>query len=392
MTTIFTILVALVVLAILIFVHELGHFLVAKAAGVGVIEFAIGFGKKVFSKKWGDTTYSLRAVPLGGYVRMVGDDPSFLEKSLDKENSEEVEDSEADADWVKAREEALRYDPQSWFLNKSLKAKSAIVIAGPLFNILFAAVLSIFIVGFYGKAIPVETPVIGAVAPDSPAERAGLLPGDYILSISGNNTSTWIEMSEMIADSGGKEIVLKIERVDQALLPSILEVPIVAESDSEMAVLLGTDRTREIFRIGVMPSLERVPASFGEALTLGVFRVVKTSEMIIRGLAGMIQGLISTRHLGGPIMIFQEASRSAQMGLEPLLSFTVFLSISLAILNLLPIPVLDGGHLVFFLIEGIKGSPISIRARMLANQVGMLFILALMAFAIGNDILRSFGI
>jgi len=393
-TYIYTITVAIMVLAVLIFVHELGHFLVAKWCKVGVTEFAIGFGRKLFSRQYGETTYSIRAFPLGGFVKMLGDDPTKLDEAreiqnvtLENENDAEIEKP------VPIDNELLGSDPDRWFLGKSLWARSAIVIAGPAFNLIFALLLSILMVMIYGKATLVDEPVIGNVIPGYPAEQAGLLSNDRVLSINGVEMSSWFQLADFIRESGGSEMELLIERYEEGVGAGTTTISITGQpDDSEMAVIEGRPVAVDSYRVGIVPSSTREPATVGESFYLGSERIVVISGMIVRGIAGMIQGLISTRHLGGPILIFQETSRSAQQGLQSLATFVIYLSISLAILNLLPIPVLDGGHLMFFLIEAIKGSPVGLKSQLVAQQVGMALLLLLMVYALGNDILRSFGI
>jgi len=384
MTLIYTIFVGIIVLAVLIFVHELGHFLVAKWCKVGVTEFAIGFGKKVFSRQYGETTYSIRAFPLGGFVKMLGDDPGKIE---------EVNEKESGGDSVSEDNELINTDPDRWFLGKSLWARSAIVIAGPAFNVLFALILSILMVFMYGKAVMIDEPLIGNVIPGYPAQQAGLKVNDRVLSIDGVEMTTWFQLADTIRESGGRELTLQIERLQEGYGSRVKTITLSGQpDDSEMAVIEGRPVSDDSFRVGIVPAADREPATVGESFYIGSERIVVISGMIFRGIAGMIQGLISTRHLGGPILIFQETSRSAQQGFQALSTFVIYLSISLAILNLLPIPVLDGGHLMFFLIEAIKGSPVNLKTQLVAQQVGIALLLLLMVYALGNDILRSFGI
>ena len=379
--------IGILVLGVLIFVHELGHFLIAKWNNVGVVEFAIGFGPKILHKQIGETKYSIGIIPLGGYVRMIGDDPRLLVEqgefaAAQAEEEEEVEVSEL--------EKQLYADKSRWFLTQKYWPKMAIVIAGPLFNVLFAILLSITTYYFYGKAISVDDSVIGGVYPNRAAENAGLLAGDHVTAINGKSISLWSELAETVSNSNGEKLVFSVTRTNpETQKKSNMEISIVPELiDKELAIINGEENLNR-YMIGVTASVESVPVDGAiEAFKLGVGHNWLLTKTIIRGLGAMITGSIPRSNIAGPIFIFGEAARSAEKGIEQLVGFVVFLSISLAILNLLPIPILDGGHLLFFTIEAIKGGPLSLKAQSLANQVGLVLLLSLMVFAIGNDIVR----
>lgn len=374
---------SVLVLAALIFIHELGHFLFAKLFRVGVIEFAIGFGKKCWSRVHGDTEYSIRLIPLGGFVRMVGDDPRALEH--------EAELSE--------RERELLKDKDRWFLNKGFWPKFLIVFAGPLFNLVFAVLLAFVSLSVYGVNVPENKPIIGAVLPAQPAARAGLKEGDKVLAINGTAVETWTQLAETVVNSGGAELELQVERkVDVAAdalsgaeaAVSQFKLSVTPVSDlNEIDIIEGREPGRR-FRIGIVPGTRSESVTFAQAAVGSVLQVYHMVEITVKSLWGMVSGLISTKNIGGPIMIFQEAARSASRGVEAILNFMILVSVSLGVLNLLPIPILDGGHIVFFIIEKIKGSPISQRVHEVANQVGMLALGLLMVFALGNDISRFF--
>lgn len=380
------ILIAIVALGVLIFVHELGHFLVAKYFGVGVLEFAIGFGKRVWQKRVGDTTYSLRSIPLGGFVRMVGDDPREISGEKDEES---------DAEPLSEKDRALLADESKWFLKRPTYQKAAIVIAGPFFNLLFAFLVSVATFYAWGREIPLDQPVIGDVMPDFPAAKAGLKANDRVISIDGKPLSTWTELAKTVEASEGKEMIFSVERPQpdtSNTAPQKLEIPITGTADSSELDVLDDGPSRKRYRIGitVAANVEREPVGALEAVEYGAIHVWVLSRITVKGLWGIIQGAISAKHIGGPIMIFAEAAKSVNRGVEYLLSFCVFLSVSLAILNLLPVPVLDGGHLVFFAIEALKGSPVSPKAQERASQVGMLLLLLLSLFAVYNDVQRYF--
>jgi regulator of sigma E protease len=191
-----------------------------------------------------------------------------------------------------------------------------------------------------------------------------------------------------VARSGGREIDLLVQRQDENLHFKVKGEP----ETPEMALLSGRDSKKIRYKIGIIAGEkdERIPVSMLEAVGLGTLHVYQATRITVLGFIGMVRGIISPRNLGGPIIILKEAARSVERGFEWVLNFLVFLSVSLAVLNLLPVPILDGGHLMFFSIEALKGSPVSLRAQEWANQVGLLLLLSLMAFALTNDIWRLF--
>lgn len=376
-------LVSVLILGLLIFVHELGHFLFAKWNKVGVLEFAIGFGHKIFSKKIGETTYSLRLIPLGGYVKMVGDDPH------DVFGGESAETAAEAAPEVDEETKRLMKDRSRWFLTKGYLPKLSIVLAGPGFNLLFAFIISAASFYAWGAAEHLDKPIIGDTITGYPAEKAGLKAKDKVLSIDGAPTTTWEALAETIAASGGKELNLKVERLNAEGAAERVDIKVAGSPDSsEMQVLSGTPKKPGAYKIGIMPSVQRKPVGAIDSIIGGAGHVWFVSKVTVRGLLGMVQGAISTKNIAGPIFIFKEAARSATKGLEAVLDFMIFLSVSLAILNLLPIPILDGGHILFFTAEAVKGSPISLRTMRWANNFGMAVLLVLMIFAMSNDILK----
>jgi regulator of sigma E protease len=375
-TSIGKVAVALVVLGILVFVHELGHFLVAKWNGVGVVEFAIGFGKKIWSRHVGETRYSIGLIPLGGYVRMIGDDPF----SLPQDHADELDQ----------QQRQLLQQRDRWFLSKGYFAKMAIVLAGPAFNILFALLLSIGSIAWFGKVDTIDKAVIGDVIPGYPAAKSGLRANDEVIDINGKAPTTWVELADLIAHSGGRSLTLRVRRQETPTDEPREETIVVQGTldTQDLAVLEGKETPDERFKIGIVPKVKREEAGFGEAFVYGTRQVYFISVMTVRGLWGMVRGVISTKNIGGPLLILQEAARTARKGVEYLVDFMILLSVSLAILNLLPIPILDGGHLVFFTLEAIMGGPLSLRIQERANQFGMLVLLMLMLFAVSNDLQR----
>jgi regulator of sigma E protease len=344
------------VLGVLIFFHELGHFLCAKAFGVGVEKFSLGFGPKILGKTIGRTQYLISAVPLGGYVKMVGEQP-------------DVEIDPADI-------------PLS-FTHKHVAKRMLIVAAGPFFNF-FLAVLIFFGV-FLADGITLLQPVVGEVKPGSPAQSAGLADGDRVLAIDAEPVKTWSDMAVKIMDSHGKPLVFLIARGGE-----VLEMRIAPETDT-VENIFGEAQQR--YFIGVTASGETVTQSLGpmaafvESLDRTYFIIKLTLVSVVK----LVQGVIPAKTLGGPILIAQMAGEQASQGALPLLFFIALVSVNLGILNLLPIPVLDGGHILFFAIEAVTGRPLSIKTREIAQQVGIFFLLLLMVFVFYNDIMRLFS-
>lgn len=350
------IIIAILILGILIFVHELGHFLVAKLCGVGVREFAIGFGPKILQFKSGETSYTIRAIPLGGFVSMIG------------------ESHEADSELE---------DHTGSFIRKNFFQKFSVVFAGPLFNLLFAILVSAGAFYVYGASEPRNEPIIGAVAPKSPAEASGLKEGDIVRSVNGVEVSTWEGMAELVGSS--EKVDLVIDRAGEQLL-----LTLTPELEKiEEAVIRGDSESSKK-RIGIIASFDRVQVGLLKSFEYAGLQVAGISIMTVRGIGGMIKGLISPEHISGPIFIVSEAAKSAKRGFEYMMDFMVFLSVSLALLNLLPIPILDGGHLVVFTIEAIIRRPISLKVQQIATQAGFAFLMLLTFFALSNDIKRLF--
>ena len=430
----------LIGLAALIFVHELGHFLAARRCGVVVEKFSIGFGKKIFGTTRGETEYIVAAIPLGGYVKMKGEE-------LDEETNEEGSFSAA--------------LPSHRLL---------IAFAGPLFNILFALAIYIFVYMVGAEAL---SPVIGTVKDNSPAQVAGLQTGDQIIAVGGKSIRLWDELQNKVYHSPGKELDFQVERQSGQIV-NIKITPIAEEikdpfGDSRQVGLIGitplvntityikkgsaaekaglqlNDRIMAVgntpifgwtdlrpaavdepgvplvFKIGrngteILVPLTTTPKivrdSEGKELKIGEIGVGMSGKMVLEqyGLLGsivrsiketwkmtsliaisvqkMIFGSIPADQIGGPILIFQIYGEQAEQGFSEFIRLTALLSINLGLINLLPIPILDGGHIFFFLIEMIKGRPVSEMNRERAQQVGLFMLISLMVFAFYNDIMR----
>lgn len=343
-----------VVLGVLIFVHELGHFLLAKKLGVGVLKFSLGFGPTLIGRKIGETEYVISAFPLGGYVKMVGE-------ATDEEVSPE--------------------DMARSFANKSAGRKMAIVAAGPLFNIAFAAIL--FTLAFM-VGVPTMTSEVGDVKEGFPAFEAGIKTGDKIVSIDGVGVSRWEEVSEAIQTSKKEGITLEVNRAGSTLRfdikPQVTKVKTIFGEDTEIRVIgIGASNNYLIERSNPI-----------EAVGKGLISTWNVTKLTVIGLVKLIQRVVPADTVGGPILIAQMAGEQAKAGPLALLSFMALISINLGVLNFLPVPILDGGHLVVFTIEAIIRRPLNDRFKEITQQIGLILLLSLMAFAFYNDITRVF--
>lgn len=341
---------ALIGLGILIIIHELGHFLVAKKTGVGVLTFSIGFGPKLLARKIGETEYAVSAFPLGGYVKMVGEDPE---------------------------EEVQTTDLQRSFSHQRLAKRTAIVAAGPGFNLLLAVFIFMVIAMVYGT--PVLTTRVGNVEPNSPAAHAGLQKGDRIVAINGQAISSWEELSTRIRGSQGKLLTLRFQREQGEM--EIAVQPVQRERRSGEKV--GT------WIIGIASDVAIERSTPVVAAGKAIYDTGKYSLVILVGLYKMVTGQIPAE-IGGPILIAQMASQQAREGLGSFFFFVAILSVNLGVLNLLPIPVLDGGHLLFFLLEWVRGKPVKLKHRERAQQVGIFVLVLIMIYAFYRDIARFF--
>ena len=346
----------ILVLGVLIFVHELGHFLLAKAFGVKVLKFSLGFGSKVFGRQWGETEYLISAFPLGGYVKMYGE-----------EQGDEVEASEQ----------------QRSFSHKPIWQRFGIVFGGPLFNLFFAVALFFVLFVFVGMPEPVDSTKIGEITSGSVAEQVGLKAGDVILTINGQSTSSWTQVSDFIKNSQGKMISLIIDRQEDKLTftakPTIQKVKNIFGEEVGDRYMLGIVRSEEI-RYTKATLLESGKAALMQTWNLGYLTVM--------GIVKMVQRVIPASELGGPIRIAEIAGQQLEAGWMNLLYFMGLLSVNLGILNLLPIPVLDGGHLVFLSLEAIRRKPLSDRTMEISQKIGIALLGTLMIFVFYNDIVR----
>lgn len=456
-----TILAFLIVLGPLIFVHELGHFLVAKAVGIQVLRFSLGFGRPLIAWKRGETEYWISWIPLGGYVKMAG---------LEEEGvAGELEGGKA----------AVPVDPERSFDRKPLWARMAVIVAGVTMNLLFACVIYAALALSLGESrlalVPIDSvderrlpagaaplatlghgdrvthingdsleswnhlqeailggqgkgeggrvdtvtvrvagrdaPIvltfdpedesgrlltvrairpllpakIGVVNVGQPAAQAGLRGGDIVVRAGGDTVRSWDEMVRVIRRSAGRDLALTVVRGDTTLAMTVTPEE-QTETDSA-----GRTQTFGVIGASTDPRLPtvRVPAGPGRAVVVGVEQTVDQVGAIAVAVKRLIFRETSSRDLGGPILIAQMSGQMLRLGAEYFLRFLAFFSVSLAVLNMLPIPVLDGGHAMFLVIEGIRRKPLSVQLRMRLTQVGLLLVLAIMVLALSNDVLRS---
>ena len=348
-----TVLATVIVLGVLVFVHELGHFLMAKLFGVRVDAFSLGFPPKVLHKQIGETDYRLSVIPLGGYVKLFGENPK-----------DEV---------------PPELEPVS-FSHHPLWHRFLIVLAGPCFNLIFAALALSLVFAFSG--IPYLTTEIGGVKQGSPAAQAGLQKGDQILSVGGQAVSRWEYLSAKIRQNGEKPLTLSVRRGDRDF-----QVQVTPQS-METTDIFGGKVSAVIIGIsaGDTPAVEQVGPI--QALSLGVVYTGRLTWLTVESLYKLVAREVPLKSIGGPILIAQMAGKQAEMGATYLVQFMAALSINLFLINLLPIPVLDGGHLFFFSLEAIRGKPLPLQHREMAQGLGLMFILALMILVFYQDILR----
>ena len=445
-----TLLSLLIVLGVLIFVHELGHFLVAKAVGIQVLRFSLGFGRPLVEWKRGETEYWVSWIPLGGYVKMAG---------LEEEGMVgELEGGKA----------AVPIDPGRTFDSKPLWARMAVILAGVTMNVLLAFFIFTGLFAVQGVPVPATTqvdtvlthmippgtegltalhrgdrivrvngdsvtswvdlqnklfqsdsaarleiqgrpepivvrlpkdeavraralsgirpygpPRIGMVYPGEPAARGGLKPGDVVIRIDGDSVRSWNDVQLTLWMSPGKPLAFTVRR-DTALV----NLTITPRSETETDSTSPRPRTFGFIAAeGDIPQVkQRLPV--GKAVAAGALQTVGQGELVIRAVGRMVRGK-GLRELGGPITIAQVSGQAVRLGLDRFLTILAIISVGLAILNLLPIPVLDGGHAMFLLIEAIRRKPLSPQLRLRLTQVGMLIVFAIMIIAISNDVLRN---
>lgn len=325
----------------LITVHELGHFLAAKGTGMLVTEFSIGFGPKLFQKKVGETLYSLRLCPLGGYNRIAGMEPG----------------------------EAVT--PRG-FNGRPLWARMLVILAGPFMNFLLPFLLFFGIFAVSGLTLPVNKPVVGSLMEGYPGAAAGLQAGDRLVSINGRKLEKWNDINSLVQENGPKPGKVVIRREGREMTLSLQP---------------RFDGESKRFLIGVRPPLEHRQLSLWESLKTAGLAVGKTTVAMVDGLRKMITGKVRA-DIAGPIGVAHMAGDVAAQGAVPYLEFMAFLSLNLAVLNLVPIPALDGGQFLVLVVEGILGHALAPKAKEIIQMIGVACIVALTIFATMHDLLQ----
>jgi regulator of sigma E protease len=356
MTTLFSF---ILVLGLLIFVHELGHFLFAKLFGVRVLKFSLGFGPRIAGKVIGETEYVISAFPLGGFVKMFGENPDELEIASEDRNAS--------------------------FAHKPVWQRFLVVLAGPLFNLIFSVVLFFMVFTFVGIPTSVDTTRIGKVNENSPAALAGMQADDIILYIDNIETLGWLDVLEAVKSSEGKPISVVVQRGEGRstleIVPAIDVVKNVFGEEVEKRYMIGIMKADEL-------TFEK--SNIFGALKNAFLQTWMYISLTVMGFVKIVQQVVPASEIGGPILIAQIAGEQMKAGWLNLIYFMSLLSVNLGILNLLPIPVLDGGHLVFLTIEGLRRKPLNERAQIVAQQVGIGLLASLMIFVFYNDIARLF--
>jgi regulator of sigma E protease len=356
----------LFVLTIVVFFHELGHFLVARWVGVKVLTFSLGFGPELFgfNDRHG-TRWKVSAVPLGGYVKFFGDD------------------TEASTPSTEALARMSEEERQGSFHHKKVGPRAAIVAAGPIANFLLAIVIFAGMSLYYGK--PSSIPRVDVVQPDSVAASAGFKEGDVVVSIDGSSIESFADMQRIVSTNAGSELVFRVKR-DGALV-TLKATPAL----KEVKDLFGNNH-----RIGVLgiqynaqPSDPKsAPVGYLESLKIGVDQVWFIISGTFKFVGSLFVGAGSSGDVGGPLRIAQLSGQAASLGFQFVLQLCAALSVSIGLLNLFPVPLLDGGHLLFYSVEAARGRPLSDRAQEMGFRIGLGLVLMLMVFATYNDILH----
>ncbi len=348
-----TALATIFVLGVLIFVHELGHFLVAKWVGIRVERFSLGFPPKMIGKTFGDTEYCISWIPLGGYVKMAGEIPE---------------------------QDQVTGAPDE-FMSKTVLQRAAVIIAGPLANVVTAVVICWVMIFAQGKPeIDPNQVIVGGVMEAGPAAAIGLKSDDIVTAVNGTAVTTFAEMAKIIKARPGDSTMVAWTREGEIFSGWVVPLDTMILNEAGVKTRQGM--------IGIAEGYRMVPAGFFEAIGLGLQRSWVFGEGIVGFLYGLITGQVSPKMIGGPVFIAKVAGEAARQGFGNLLWLMAFLSVNLAIVNVLPIPVLDGGHLVFLAYEQLRGKAPTLKQRAVAQQIGLFFILIFISYVTFNDFLR----
>lgn len=356
----------IIILSILVFFHEFGHFIVARWVGVKVQTFSIGFGRPILS--WTDrheTKWAIGWAPLGGYVKMYGDANAA---STPQSGSELSEMSEA--------EKAVS------FPHKKLWQRASVVAAGPIANFILAIVIFTALFAVIGQTK--TAPIVGAVLPESAAEQAGILAGDQIIRVHGTDIERFEDIQNIVTVRPEESLEFVIQRQDQSM--TLILVP------ERLEITTNDGQTHAIGRIGIQASelREYQRLALPDAFLMSFAETANVIENTFVGLRQIITGSRSVDELGGPIRIASMSGTVWQLGVTQVLYFMAFLSISLGILNLLPIPMLDGGHLFFYMIEAVTQKPVGEKVQQAGQAIGLVLLMSLMVFVTFNDISQLF--
>jgi len=343
MPTSITILITLLIIAVLVLVHEWGHFIAARKIGIPVWEFSIGFGPRLLGRKKDGIEYSIRLIPLGGYVRMAGEEPG----------DGNVPDG---------------------FNNRKPWEKMAVSFAGPFMNFVLALLLFVYVYSVVGVPQASPEPLIGQVVAGTPAEAAGLKANDRVLAINNKKINSWEELTASIASSeAGKPLPIKVQREGQVI--NLKVKPVVNENTG-------------VPSIGVMGAINYEKQGIINAVKIGFQQTYELTVLLLSSLGMLVSGGASIGDLAGPVGITKMVGDAAQVGSVLLLSFTAFLSINLGVLNLLPIPALDGSRIMFALVEAIRRKPLEPEREGFIHWLGFMFLIMLMVVVTFNDIIR----
>ncbi len=338
-----TILISVLIIAVLILFHEIGHFVAARRIGIPVHEFSIGFGYKIISWRRDDVDYSVRIFPLGGFVRMAGEEPGDQE------------------------------DPNG-FSHRTPLEKIRVAFAGPFMNFVLAMLIFIYIYAFIGIPQTTDEPIIGKVLTGQPAEQAGIMAGDRVVAVNGNKVETWDDFTGLLTvQPAGSTVVMEIQR---------------AGKTTELQVIPQINPTTGVSAIGVLSNIVYEKQGLLTAIGIGLQQTYELTLVLLGGLWTMISGGASAADIAGPVGIVGLIGDAAQVGTVFLLSFAAFLSINLGILNLLPIPALDGSRIVFAIIEGIRKKPVQPEKEGFIHWLGFMFLMALIVLVTFNDIIK----
>lgn len=355
----------LIVLSVLVFVHELGHYWIARRNGVRIVTFSIGFGPELFGRTdRAGTRWKFSLIPLGGYVRMFGD--------------ADAASRPGDTSGLTAAERAVA------FQHKRLGQRAAIVAAGPIANFLFAMVLmaGLFMVG----GSPIPPAIVGTVAAGTPGEAGGFQPGDRVVAIGDRSVDRFADMARLIQTSEGRPLDVTVRRDGETIHLAVAPEHVPVTDQAGEPVLDAAGNPAFTWRIGI--GADGGPFDVLTSLKLGVTETWDLSRLMLRSLWEILVGDRGTEELGGPIQVVYLSGEVAQAGIVPLGWFMAILSINLGLINLLPVPMLDGGHLLFYALEAVRGRPLGERAQEYGFRIGLALVLTLMVFVTWNDLVQ----